>query len=126
MFRKFLHICTSILLLTTTAGFTISKHYCGPRLVTVAINHEAESCCDMEGTSSCCHNETKTFQLDEDFVASQILQNDIVKSIDLFVFAYILIDTNLISEEYIEAFTAESPPPKDTQTVLSSLQSYLC
>lgn len=126
MFRKLLHITFSLLLLAVTAGFTISKHYCGPRLVTVSVNHEAESCCDMEGTSNCCHNETKSFQLDEDFIASPILQNEIVKSIDLFVITYILIDTNLISEEYIEAFTAESPPPKNTQTVLSSLQSYLC
>ncbi|PLX12049.1 MAG: hypothetical protein C0597_14100 [Marinilabiliales bacterium] len=126
MFRKLVHILTSILLLTVTAGFTVSKHYCGPRLVTVAINHEAESCCDMEGTSSCCHNESKTFQLEEDFITTPILQNDIVKSIDLFVFAYILINTNPISEEFSEAFTPESPPPKDTQTILSNLQSYLC
>lgn len=126
MFRKLLHITFSLLLLTVTAGFTISKHYCGSRLVSVSVNHDAERCCDMEGTSSCCHNETKIFQLDEDFIASPVLQNDIVKSIDLFLIDYISIDTNTILEDYREIFIPESPPPKDTHTILAGLQTYLC
>jgi len=126
MFRKLLHISFSLLLLTVTAGFTISKHYCGPRLVSISINHEAQSCCDMEGTSNCCHNETKSFHLEEDYITSPVFENDIVKSIDLFVFNYILIDKITVSEEYQVNFIPESPPPKDMQTILSGLQSYLC
>ncbi len=126
MFRKLLHIFIIILLLTVTAGFSISKHYCGPRLVSVSVNHEAKSCCDMEGTSSCCHNETKSYQLDEDFSISSVLQNGIVKSIDLFIVNFILIDLNSVSEEYQEVFVPEPPPPKNKQIILSSLQSYLC
>jgi len=126
MFRKLMHISISILLLTVTAGFSISKHYCGPRLVSVSVNHEAESCCDMEGTSNCCHNETKSFQLDEDFTTSSVYQNDSLKSIDLFIVNLIITDLHSVSEDYQQVFVPESPPPKDTQTVLSRLQSYLC
>jgi len=123
MLRKFIHICISVLLLTVTAGFSVSKHYCGPRLVSVDINHEAKSCCDMD---NCCHSETKTFQLEEDFTASPILQSDVVRSIEIFLLSEILMDAISISEVKRELFISESPPPKDKQTILSSLQSFLC
>ncbi len=126
MFRKFLHITISVLLLSVTAGYSISKHYCHNRLVSVSISHEIENCCDMEGTSNCCRNETKFFQFDEDFVISPILENDLIKSIDLFAVFYIVFDNNFFDEIITDFIIPESPPPINTQTKLSILQTYLC
>ncbi|HEN20588.1 MAG TPA: hypothetical protein ENN86_01095 [Desulfobacteraceae bacterium] len=64
MFRKLTHIAISALLLIATAGITVSKHYCGDDLMSVAVMNTPDACCDLE---SCCHNETQVFMLDNDF-----------------------------------------------------------
>jgi len=51
----------------TTAGMTITEHYCGNRLVSVNILSEPDRCCD---NSNCCHNNTFTIKLDADFINS--------------------------------------------------------
>ncbi len=126
MFRKFLHITISALLLSVTTGYSISKHYCGNNLVSVSVSHEAESCCDMEGETGCCRNETKVFQLDEDFVISSIFENGLINSIDLFAVFYIVINNSFNIELINDFVLKESPPPLKTQTKHSILQTYLC
>jgi len=126
MFRKLIHITISALLLSVTAGYSISKHYCKNNLVSVSINQEAETCCDKKGEKECCHNETESFQLNDDFVISSILENEIVKEIDLFALCLIVIDNNFFIKLTSGFFIAESPPPLKTQTKHSILQTYLC
>ena len=126
MFKKLIHIIISFLLLTVTAGYSVSKHYCGNNLVSVSVSHEAESCCDMEGETGCCRNETKSFHLEEDFVISPVLEIDLVKSIDLFAIYFIVFENNFFFELTNDFVITESPPPLKTQTKLSRLQVYLC
>lgn len=64
MIKGISHITLSVLLLVITAGFAVSRHYCGDSLVDIAYNKNADPCCD---TGSCCHNEIQFYQLDEDF-----------------------------------------------------------
>jgi len=113
-------------LLTTTIGFSVSKHYCGSRLVEVSINSEAEPCCDDIETSSCCHNETEYFQLKEDLVTTVSFENTRIAGFDILfplVFAYFFNSTGNIETEVSNY--AESPPPPAIQTKLSLLQIYL-
>ncbi len=89
MIRKISNIIIAIILLVSTTGFTISKHYCGNELITVEINGEAESCCD---SPDCCHTETQFNKLNVDFLGSvsegQIDEN---KPYDLFdVFQHVV------------------------------------
>ena len=65
MLKKLVNIIIVGLLLVSTTGFSLSKHYCGSNLIEVKLNQEAKSCCGMN--SQCCHNEVNHFQLDEDF-----------------------------------------------------------
>jgi len=116
-----------MLLLTTTIGFSVSKHYCGSRLVEVLINSEAEPCCDNMGNSNCCHNETKIFQLKEDLVAPVSFKNTRIAGFDILfplVFVYFFNAPGNIEPE-VSNF-AESPPPPAIQAKLSLLQAYLC
>ncbi|MCK5169034.1 MAG: hypothetical protein KAQ75_04065 [Bacteroidales bacterium] len=117
MFRKLIHIVISFLLLSVTAGYSISKHYCGNNLVSVSISHEAENC---------CRNETKSYHLDEDFVISPILENNFINCFNLFAIYYILLDNKFDFEIITDFVIPESPPPVKTQTKLSNLQTYLC
>jgi len=54
MIKKLTHIVLASLLLVTTMGLTVSKHYCHNSLVDVSFFSKAESCCDDGG---CCQNE---------------------------------------------------------------------
>ena len=68
MFRKVSHIVISLLLLTSTVGLTLSAHYCGENLKSISVLADPEPCCDIP--EGCCHNETDTFRIDENFASS--------------------------------------------------------
>lgn len=127
MFRKIAHILLIAVLLISTMGFSLSKHYCGTRLVEVKINSEAKSCCGNGCKSNCCHNETIHFQLKDNFVGSPGLEispalpTDLVLSSDLIAVLFSPQISDI--DSFIEK--AESPPPKTLHTKLSEIQSYL-
>ncbi len=123
MLQKATHIIITLTLLISTMGFTVSKHYCGTRLVDININKEAQSCCGDEGTSKCCHNETKHFQVENDF-------NMTVSAEISIPFVYItpvlfLLSDQLTCETETPVDIEASPPPLPLNTRLSYLQSYL-
>jgi len=123
MLRKTSHIILSALLLFSTVGLTISKHYCGGKHVSTSIYSEAEACCDSD---DCCKNETEVLQLDEDFSVSAVLGLPESIQIDLLVFSLTLLKPNF--EEYSandEIVFADSLPPPKTQTFLAKRQIYL-
>lgn len=123
MLRKISHIILSALLLVSTMGFVVSKHYCEGKIVTVALFHSAASCgMNMD----CCHNETSVYKVKEDFSTPQVagLPNQA--------------ETNLFGFETLEGFYQEpgntesdlfiyriTPQPPTTQKVLSLRQTYL-
>ena len=127
MFRKTAHIILTLLLLTTTIGFSVSKHYCGSRLVEVSINSEAEPCCDDMENSSCCHHETEYFQVIEDLVTLVSFENTRIAGFDILfplVFVYSFNAPGNIVTEVLNY--SESPPPPAIQAKLSLLQIYIC
>ena len=126
MFRKIGHIILAILLLITTTGFYISKHYCSTRLVEISINSDVKPCCGDMGNSNCCHNETEHFQLKENFVSPASCENTRIASFDiLFPLVFVdFLDTPDIVVIDVSNY-AESPPPT-IHSKLSLLQTYLC
>jgi hypothetical protein len=66
MLRNVINIIMVCLLLISTTGLAVSKHYCDNELISVELNNEADPCCE-DGT--CCHTETQFLQLDKDFLA---------------------------------------------------------
>ncbi len=71
MFRKLIHIIVSMLLLVTTAGFTVSKHFCENQLVSVSLSSSAESC-DSGQDRDCCHDSSAHFQVEDNFTLKQV------------------------------------------------------
>ena len=120
MLRKISHIIIVLLLLVTTMGLTIDKHYCGTRLVSVSILDEAESCCDM--SDDCCHNDTETYKLNVDYTYSQINTD----------FNQVPIELPALSFHYLSLFEGNSSdavcslfiPPRKIKTTLSVFQTY--
>ncbi len=122
MLRKFSHIILSSLLLFSTMGMVVSKHYCGDSFVSTAVFNEAKSCC---GDSDCCHNEDQLFQVKDDFSAPAVLAVPVLAELDILghdLFADLILESS-VTENSSFRFT-DSPPPPKIQKVLSLKQVY--
>ena len=121
MIRKIGHIILALLILATTAGMTISEHYCGDTLREVSFMVEADPCCDIP--DDCCHNESNTYVIDDSFsisnfnfeFASQIIS--IPESIELF--------KESVQEQSYTLAWIDTPPPPKISTLLAKVQSFL-
>ena len=66
MLRKSLNILTALMILVSTTGIVVHKHFCMGNLVESSFIHQPESCCGEN--SGCCANESHVYQLDQDYV----------------------------------------------------------
>ena len=126
MVKKLVNISLTFLLLATTTGFTVSGHYCGDNLVSVAINKNPKPCCDNE-QGNCCHNESEHYQLKEDFTAP-VTGFNVEQSIPIDLeFIPVSPISNTIQVRCSEDFIcfSDTPSPPKIQDVLSRLQTYL-
>lgn len=124
MLKKVGHIMLSALLLITTMGMVVSKHYCQGNLYSVSIDGLNNDKCDM---GNCCHDETHFFKVQEDFSQPQIINVPDLAGFDLLFVTLNPIISDLFSEEDSEnQFIDYLPPaPPDIQTSLSKKQTYL-
>jgi hypothetical protein len=112
-----------MLLLLSTSGLAISKHYCGGKLVATSVFIEADSCCDSD---DCCKNETEVFQLDEDFSVSTAIELPESIQIDLLVVSLVLLKFSIEENSLLNEFLfTDSPPPPKINTSLAKRQTYL-
>ena len=124
MFKKIAHICMVIVLLFSTTGMTVSKHYCSGSLVNVNLFSEAKSCCEGGCSTDCCHNESERYELDEDFVLalSNIEFQEVIIELILPIIQSSVV--NEIQQQNLETVNINPPPPKEVLSFLSDLQVY--
>ena len=123
MLKKVSHIILSSLLLISSIGMVVSKHYCGTTLVSIAVDKEADSCC---GDADCCHNENQYYNLEEDFSVPQISNVPVLAEFDILGFELMnefLTETHE-SKNTFPAFT-DLPNPPTIQKTLALKQLYL-
>ncbi|TAJ11297.1 hypothetical protein DMA11_17450 [Marinilabiliaceae bacterium JC017] len=98
-------------------GVTVSKHYCGDKLKSVSIFSAPESCCAIP--SGCCHDESITVKIEDDFSAS--FQHYNFEQL----IAFMSVSFQLVSEEMPGnnplLVSIETPPPLNIQSFLSVL-----
>lgn len=122
MLKNFSHIILSALLLVSTMGVVISKHYCSGSFVSASVFHEAKSCC---GDSDCCQNEDSFYQVKDDFSAPAVLAAPILAELDILghdLFAELILE--LPETENSSFRFTDSPPPPTIQEILSLEQVY--
>ncbi|WP_340111662.1 HYC_CC_PP family protein [Maribellus mangrovi] len=122
MIKKLSHIVFATLLLVSTIGMAVSKHYCHNSLVGVSFFSQADSCCDDGG---CCTNENQFYQIKEDFSAPVISTVPILAELE--VLQQTLFDFDVLTpNELTEEFTLTSdPPPPTVPELLAWEQVYL-
>ncbi|WP_017732294.1 HYC_CC_PP family protein [Nafulsella turpanensis] len=67
--RKFFHIFLTLSLLISTAGYAVTKQFCGEILAHVSLGHDTQPCCNKaEMPSGCeCESEIDHYAVDDDF-----------------------------------------------------------
>lgn len=128
MIRKTLNIIIATLLIITTTGFSISKHYCHGNLISVAINNDAPSCCGMDAEMpDHCQNEEEHIQLDEDFIyKDQQDHSGKLFPLDSELFSIISLFTQTPEiEKGSHPYPPDAIHPPEVQTFLSLIQAYL-
>ncbi len=121
MLRKIIHIFLFLLLLVTTTGLVVSKHFCKKVFVSASLFVEAEDCCEKE----CCENHSEFLQLDKDFQISEVIQIPVVFDFEIFVSepSFFLLLNQQTDRSYYTEFN--DPPPLEIHTRLSLKQTYL-
>lgn len=123
MIRRATHIILSFLLLVSTIGLSVSKHYCNGKLISTSFFIDTDSCCD---SNDCCKNETEVFQLHEAFSVSVDLYLEESAPIDLLLNPIFLFNDNEIIQSTLKDYIiSESPPPTKIQISLAKRQAYL-
>lgn len=123
MERKFSHIILSVLLLVSTMGVAISRHYCDGLFISTSVFHESKSCC---GDSDCCHNEDQFYQVKDNFSAPVVQTAPALAELDILghnLQADLILESPE-TEMYSLSFT-DSPPPPKIKKLLSLKQVYL-
>ncbi len=118
MVKKTIHILVIVLLLISTIGVTINKHYSDGELFSIALFGEAESCC--EGPCDCCSDETEHYQINVDFLQSNI------SNFDLLFSNIILFIINDVSTDKITPFQfVDDISPTKLSNIFAFLQVFL-
>lgn len=123
MLQKFSHIVLASLLLVSTMGMAVSKHYCSGSLVSVSLFDEADACCDDTG---CCQTKNEFIQVTEDFSSPSISTIPVLA--ELTVLGHDLfdgLDMTLPQTEIQNTPFSISPLPPTVSEVLSLKQVYL-
>ncbi|BDD00962.1 HYC_CC_PP family protein [Persicobacter psychrovividus] len=135
MAKRISHIILSMLVLLSTIGIVVDKHYMGNHLMSVAFYQKAPSCCPMPTEHSeknhGCRNEMSVQKIQDvfqrldfhfDFIAPQA-----INSHDIFLQAWQLLCA-LMAEHHRapENIFREAPPSPDGQALRLSIQSFIC
>lgn len=83
--KKIGHIILVLLLLISTAGVSINKHYSGGELFSKSIFFKAKSCC--ETPCGCCNETSKFVQVKADYLSSAFHLEQ-VQQLDLYLFDF--------------------------------------
>lgn len=121
MLNKIAHILVALFFLGTATGMTLTKHYCGTALKSISVDSMPDNCCGA--ASKCCHNESFTIKIENDF--SLITNNFDFSALAITLPNSIeLLENEVVVTKSIINTNTEGPPPK-IQRVLSKLQAYL-
>ncbi len=125
MIKKIYHIIVMLLLLVATSGMAVSSHYCKGELVSVTLNTEQDSCCDMPGeTKGCCDFSFDFFKVDDDFVTTTSYFSPIQFSLIAIISDAFNISKLAPAQRKNFISNYNLPPPKK-QNPLSLIQSFL-
>jgi hypothetical protein len=85
MLKKIAHFAMIVLLTVATTGFTISKLYCGNRLVAISIFKSIKCDCGDKD----CHTNIKLIKVSDNYSTPEVIHCGVSTSFDLSVVSFI-------------------------------------
>lgn len=124
--KRIVQILTIALILFSTIGVSVTKHYCGNVLRIIAINSEPSCCDDEEMPVGCCHNETEHFSINDDF---QLQAFDFKLNLPFdshIVHVYAILNPHLDNNSLVQnsKLTLRSHPPAESDIIIRN-QTFL-
>ncbi len=121
MLRIITNIIISSLLLVSTTGIAVSRHYCEEEFISVELKTEAGPCCNDD---MCCHTETQLIQVTNDFLASApnlVLENPFPSDL---ILTFSEIERKPVNIGFKTSSTHYALPLPETSTRLALKQVY--
>lgn len=116
--KKILSISLIFLLILSTTGIFISKHYCNNRLVSASLFSKSKSCCGTKCNT--CKNVTFAFKLSQKFIDTKTLNSNVHITIAPHIVYLISLIFSFQTSFIAETVRAKSPPIKDCLLILNS------
>lgn len=122
--KPIISILLASMVLVSTSGVGITKHFCGSRIASVSLFGDAGcSCGVMEDDSNCCHSEREFFQLDDDFSVAPVQTLSLSSASIISVFVYHL-SLDFDESNKLVAYLNYKPPIPD-KDIPVLIQSFL-
>lgn len=113
--KKFTNIILVFLLLLSTSGITVYKHFCGNSLVSESIGIHTKKCCNANCKG--CRDESITFKITDHFEANNntlAFKAEVKKLFNNSSFAFVLCHFTLVSDSNMNLLSqikiCNSPP----------------
>lgn len=114
------------MILMSTIGMSVSKHFCGEYLMQKSIIVQVDPCCDSEQMpEGCCHDELDNYSVEDDFQLTEITYNQELIPINSYIFTNILQLSTPMDNVVFNAALKESPPPIPDTEIYIQVQSFL-
>lgn len=115
---KSLHILMAFFVLASTLSWTVDKHICMGRVVSISVFEKAQGCdMPMESTKSCCENESFTIKGQEDLKIS-LTEIDFEPVLFIATAQNDEIATAAIRKGHSQLFLYDPPPLLDNKLIL--------
>jgi len=115
---KSLNVLMAFFVLASTLSWTVDKHICMGRVVSISVFEKAQGCdMPMESTKSCCENESFTLKGQEDLKIS-LTEIDFEPVLFIATAQNYEIATAAIREGHSQLFLYDPPPLLDNKLIL--------
>lgn len=124
--KQLLHIALSLMILMSTIGMSVSKHFCGEYLMQKSVIVQVEPCCDSEQMpEDCCHDELDNFSIEDDYQITKTAYNQELIPINSFINTNLLQLSSPDDKSVFTSVLVESPPPIPDEDIYIQVQSFL-
>ncbi len=125
--KKLLSISLAALLMVSTIGVTVHKHYCENVLIATSIlPHGGEDACgpEMPMEEGACSDEHQHYDVDSPIV-SLVLNFEMTPSFDWMATSFFTLVSNQLEKNFTPKFYAEVNPPPSEPNIYIRVQSFL-